>query len=171
LIVPVFRGPKQQGDIASFDIAHATEALAKRGKEARICVTKRTENPDRRIGLLRRATAGHAAALPSPAMNSRRRISHPSLLDCWTAYRDRRRMSGLKATVAQAFFLQRRRQLVTQSRRRGSLRLDVSGADYLAPLLGFLDDEFAEGQQQPAASASRAQKSGLSAFGTSESLL
>src|SRR5216683_2579085 len=42
-----------------------------------------------------RAPAGHAAALPSPAMNSRRRIHHLFKLPLWAAYRGRGCMSGL----------------------------------------------------------------------------
>jgi len=34
-----------------------------------------------------RATSDHAAALPSPAMSSRRRIRHPLKLLCGAAYR------------------------------------------------------------------------------------
>ena len=64
-----------------------------------------------------RAITGHAAALPSPAMNSRRRIGHASHA-LSIAYRSWGCMSGLEAEVCRSF-LQRGRPVLARCRCQG----------------------------------------------------
>jgi hypothetical protein len=71
------------GHIPALDKTGLAQSLTKRIQQSSICFRRnRADIADHRHRrLLARATTGHAAALPSPAMNSRRRISDLLRLD------------------------------------------------------------------------------------------
>ena len=97
--------------VLALDIAGFLEALAERDDDGLAVASADWElrNPiTGTAGCCARATTGHAAAPPSPAMNSRRRIRHPLKPLVRAAYRGRGCMSGLEALS----FLQRGRPLV-----------------------------------------------------------